>query len=941
MLDILYNVVVTPLIYIVELAFSILYRVLGNPGLALIGVSLVVNFLCLPLYRMADRAQEAERDKQKSMEKWVNHIKEHFKGDEQYMMLTTYYRQQGYKPISALHGSVSLLLQIPVFMAAYSYLSHLMLLRGESFLFLSNLGAPDQMFSLGGFAINVMPIVMTLLNCVSTFIYTRDLALRDKLQAYGLALVFLVLLYNSPSGLVLYWTCNQIFSLVKNIFFKLLSRQKDTLRALAMRCLRVARIGFLAAFGAYLLYWGYLTLTGSSWPHRRMTALALLAVILVIAPLALSPKGGARAHEDPPAHPRTFVLAGVLLTALVGALIPSALIAASPAEFIDIYDFVSPLSYIAHTACVAGGFFILWVGTYYYLSGNRGKNTIAFGTTVVAGAFLLDYFAFPDALGTITADLVYAMEPVFETRNILMNAAALIVLIVALAALWHFKDTLIGPVLGISAAAVIGLSVLNISTIAEVSGQKEQEALEIASWAKVEMFDENGDPLPIFNLSTEGNNVVIIFMDRAISGYIPYIFNERPDLVDGFDGFTYYPNTISYGPRTVFGAPALYGGYDYTFSAMNARDDTPNETKHMEALAVMPSLFSENGYATTVLDPPLVDYQFNTTDYSSLEALVPDATILHTVGAYDRLYLAEDSRNQGTTSARNLLFYSVFKAVPSVFRASVYDDGTYFSTASDVQEVIFPTAAGRPSSQPTYAINPEFLDNYTVLATLRDITGIDEGDSDNMMIMQNSTTHTPILLQLPEYVPSNYLDNEGLEDYSRFTVDGRTVDMSNDIMLAHYHSNMATMILLADWFDYMREMGVYDNTRIIIVADHGYELHQWEDLIYDDSLDIEMINPLLMVKDFDATGFETSHEFMTVGDVPTIALDGLVEDPVNPFTGNPITSNEKNAEPQVVTTSDQWDVRDYQMGTTFNTEDGHTYSVHDDIFDFNNWERLD
>jgi membrane protein insertase Oxa1/YidC/SpoIIIJ len=32
-----------------------------------------------------------------------------------------------------------------------------------------------------------------------------------------MALIFLVLLYNSPSGLVLYWTCNNIFSLGKNL----------------------------------------------------------------------------------------------------------------------------------------------------------------------------------------------------------------------------------------------------------------------------------------------------------------------------------------------------------------------------------------------------------------------------------------------------------------------------------------------------------------------------------------------------------------------------------------------------------------------------------------------------------------------------------------------------------------------------------------------------
>ena len=62
---------------------------------------------------------------------------------------------------------------------------------------------------------------MTAINCISGAIYTKGLPLKDKLQVYLLALLFVVLLYNSPSGLVIYWTMNNIFSLVKNIFYKL------------------------------------------------------------------------------------------------------------------------------------------------------------------------------------------------------------------------------------------------------------------------------------------------------------------------------------------------------------------------------------------------------------------------------------------------------------------------------------------------------------------------------------------------------------------------------------------------------------------------------------------------------------------------------------------------------------------------------------------------
>ena len=71
-----------------------------------------------------------------------------------------------------------------------------------------------------------MTLLMTLINIVSGIIYTKGHPLKSKIQVYGLALVFLVLLYHSPSGLVFYWLLNNVFSLVKNIFYKLKDPKK-------------------------------------------------------------------------------------------------------------------------------------------------------------------------------------------------------------------------------------------------------------------------------------------------------------------------------------------------------------------------------------------------------------------------------------------------------------------------------------------------------------------------------------------------------------------------------------------------------------------------------------------------------------------------------------------------------------------------------------------
>ena len=86
--------------------------------------------------------------------------------------------------------------------------------------------------------------------------------------------------------------------------------------------------------------------------------------------------------------------------------------------------------------------------------------------------------------------------------------------------------------------------------------------------------------MPSIPLSRTGKNVIVLMLDRAVGTQVPYIFNEKPELKEKFDGFTYYPNTISYGPQTNFGAPALYGGYDYTPERMNARENESLESNH-------------------------------------------------------------------------------------------------------------------------------------------------------------------------------------------------------------------------------------------------------------------------------------------------------------------------------------------------------------------------
>lgn len=220
MLSLLFDLTIAPIQLWMDSALEYAYKLTASYGWSIVLMSLVVNFIILPIYIQAERWQENERKIKNSISEKEKMIKRAFKGQERFAMISTLYRQAGYSPFLALRSSLGFFLQIPFFCAAYLYLSELKELQGIHFWIIQNLGAPDSLLSIGNYSINFLPILMTVINLFSAFIYTEGLGRKDKVQLVAMAILFLVLLYDSPSGLVLYWTCNNIFSLCKNIAYK-------------------------------------------------------------------------------------------------------------------------------------------------------------------------------------------------------------------------------------------------------------------------------------------------------------------------------------------------------------------------------------------------------------------------------------------------------------------------------------------------------------------------------------------------------------------------------------------------------------------------------------------------------------------------------------------------------------------------------------------------
>ena len=776
-------------------------------------------------------------------------------------MLSTYYRQQNYKPYYGLKSSLSILLQIPFFLAAYNYLSHLEVLNGVSFLFIKDLGRPDALFNIAGFDINILPIAMTMINIVSGIIYTRKLTVRDKVQVYGVAVIFLILLYKSPSGLVLYWMMNNIYSLCKNVFLKLVKFKKRQCRNSAV--------------------------------SQKITE-----------------------YTEKIDCKNVVIWELIFMTILMGAMIPLSVISSSSSEFV--IGNSGPQRIIIRNVCIYAGFFLVWFPIFYMLMKERAKKIFSVVLYIICVFAMFNFMGYSFSFRTISYLFMYTEDLILPAYIYWVNIGALIAIAFLMVLIIGKKPKIAGVAIKIS---VICMAIMCVKNCFIMNKQMKSYAE-----SREHIADEN-----ILTLSKDGQNVIVFMLDRAIGTYMPYLLEENDSIKEMFDGFTYYPNTLSFGKSTNFCTPALFAGYEYTPENINERDKESLKDKQDEALKVMPVLFSENGFDVVVTDPPYAGYTWDSDlsiydGYDNIRAYI-------TEGAYNDIPVRNGIEDGGKMlQESNCVYYSLMKIMPVILQDFIYNDGSYCSMLKDtISESLF--ASIEKSS---------FYDWYTVLESLPEITDIEDGNKDNFIMMQNSTTHEPVILSYPDYLPKKDIDSKQVvEQMKDRSIDGKTMSMESKWNVAHYQTFAASLREIGQWMEYLKANDVYDNTRIIIVSDHGKELGQFDSLKINSEVDIQAYSPLLLVKDFNAKGFNISDEYMTNADVPTLAVKDVISNPINPFTNKLITNIDKYNKNMKVTTSGLYNVTT-NNGNVFDTSDGAWYEVTPgDITDAKNWKRCE
>jgi YidC/Oxa1 family membrane protein insertase len=205
-------------------AIDFLYRYVGNFGIAILIFTVFVKALFFPLANTSYRSMSKMKKLQPEMER----IRERFKTDkvQQQQALMQLYQKEKVNPVS---GCLPMVIQIPVFFSLYKVLLVTIDMRHAPFFgWIRDLSAPDptSIFNLFGLIpwmppqflmLGVFPVIMGLTMWLQTNLNPppADPA-QQKIFAF-MPLIFTFMLSNFPVGLVIYWSWNNLLSIIQQV----------------------------------------------------------------------------------------------------------------------------------------------------------------------------------------------------------------------------------------------------------------------------------------------------------------------------------------------------------------------------------------------------------------------------------------------------------------------------------------------------------------------------------------------------------------------------------------------------------------------------------------------------------------------------------------------------------------------------------------------------
>ena len=808
MIDILYYTFIFPLQSVLGFALDLLHSLTHNYGLSIILLSLLVNLFLLKLAKIAESKATKINALKSVCDKKIAEFKRVFKGAELQSYIRTLYRQKHYHPIFALSALGGLALQVPFFIAVLCLLQEFDEIKGVSFLWIADLSAPDSVFG-----VHLLPILMTIISLVNVWIVAKERG--AKIQGGLIALIFLVLLYQMPSALVLYWSTNMAFYLGNSL--------------LGMQ------------FRRFWNFWDFADSKSSlnpknskklQKPHRNNFD-CLNGESQISPSLAEGARGWVKSSKsqiqiNPQLYHQISIYATLCIAFLICVFTPYQLYNT------DITQFDSTQT-IATLGALFGAFLLISFIVIYALSfvPKRFSNIIAFIFSLmlfigIVYSFILvgDYGAMDIFILQKTPFIaIDSLDGIIKQGREFVLVVVSGILVIAFA-LKKLKRPL--QIIFVSLFIVSGIQAIQI-----INKQMKSTSTAIQSDKSKPPFADS----PLFSYSKNDKNIVVIVLDSFSGSHTTHILEQFPQFKSALDGFTLFPNTISTTSSTIHTIATLIGGEYYAAYNMNKRGD--NLSQSIDSAFIKTSnAFANSGFSVGLglhqaggkaynLKPQLNNEVFVIDDKNNVFAdfFAHSDKTLHKNMTLNKSNIAQFEIYQ-------LLNFGLFKFAPEFpLRPIIYNNNNWLLNKSDRR--VYNASVSAKYSASFYAITHALNTN---------------ANKPTFRFLHSYMTHLPFGMYFNGKECEFFSDKSAWNDYPHKVRMNYPNDLGASLYYQHFDSESCALQYLSDYVDLLKNAGIYDNTQIFVVSDHsGF-----------DSIDIRIDggrpDALLLFKDFGASG---------------------------------------------------------------------------------------
>ncbi len=213
---------------ILKFFLNIFYKLIPNYGVAIILVTILTKIIMFPLTKKGSVSSARMQELQPQ----IQEIQAKYKGNPQRLNqeMAEFYKSANYNPMS---GCLPMLIQFPLFIAMYNLFNNHFDLRGAMFIpgWIPDLSLPEHFIHFGGFTLPLLNWTdlraLPIIYLGSQLLYGKytqsnttapgQSANQMKLMMYGMPIMFFFVLYDVPSGLLLYWIASNVITIAQQM----------------------------------------------------------------------------------------------------------------------------------------------------------------------------------------------------------------------------------------------------------------------------------------------------------------------------------------------------------------------------------------------------------------------------------------------------------------------------------------------------------------------------------------------------------------------------------------------------------------------------------------------------------------------------------------------------------------------------------------------------